>query len=428
MFKLWKRLFLEERPSISLSFFRMVVALTTGLHLIPTFFHLDDNYFATTALKTVNLSFFPSWFITWVQKSPDGLVVFFVILFCASCFFMLIGLFSQLSCIVMTLCCYYFYALNDFAIGHILTWDILMVTLFLMCISPYPGDYFSVDALRRNDPQSYKKRRPYFHQRLLQFQIAFTYFYTALYKITASGNWLTDNPFYYLMNYPSPGVTKHFLLKEFLAVHPGICYVSGIFIVGTELLLPFLLFYPRTRLSAIYLGFIFHVSLLLTLDVPSIFFFLFPPQFLLFIHPDKVIRWIEQKRLYNRQPLQSKFIFDGLCQFCVSSVKKLEVMDLFGTLRMIDYQKCDNISELHPELTKQKAHSQIHLIEPDGALFGGFSVLRRLCFMLPMLYPLIPFLYFPGMGMMGSWGYRWVAQNRYFFHFHKACQDNHCYR
>ena len=40
---LWSRLFLEERPSIGLAFFRLAVAFTVGAHIIPTLLRLDDN-------------------------------------------------------------------------------------------------------------------------------------------------------------------------------------------------------------------------------------------------------------------------------------------------------------------------------------------------------------------------------------------------
>lgn len=423
---LWHHLFLEERPSISLAFFRLAVAAAVGAYVIPTFFPLADNYLST-AFKDYNTSFFPVWFLKLVQQSPDPLVIVFVALFCAAWLCFLMGRFTQISCIVMTAGCYYFYALNDFALGT-LTWDILIVTLFLMCVTPYPGDYFSADGLVRRDPDAYKIRRPFFLQRLLQMQIAFIYFYTGLYKVTGSGNWLTDNPIHYLMLYPPAGVTKTFLLKDFLAGHPQLCYWIGVLIVAIELAMPALLFWRKTRLSAVYLGFVFHVVLILTLDVPSIFFFLFPAQLLLFIHPDEVLRWIEQKRIYNAQPLQAKLVYDGNCQFCLASVAKLQIMDLFGVIRPVNYQTVENIKDLHPQLTTEAAHSQLHLIEPDGTLYGGFDVFRLLCWTMPMMYPLIAVLYFPGSGIAGPAVYRWVAKNRYLFHANRKCQANACFR
>ncbi len=299
MNKLWNKLFLEEKPSIILSFFRIFAALTVGLHVIPSFFHLEDNYLST-AFKEFNLSFFTSSVVLFIQKSPDWVVYFFVFLFLVTWFFFLVGLFSQISCILMTIGCYYFYALNCFHIGT-LSWDILLVTVFLMCVANYHGDYFSIDSLRRGDIFAYRKKRPIFLQRLLQMQVAFTYFYTALYKISPAGNWLRDYPLYYLWNYPPEGVTKQFLFRGFFASHPQYCYVQAVVIVLWELSMPVLLFWPRTRVFGIVTGFIFHLLLVLTLHVPTIFLFLFPAQLLLFINPGHVVEWIEKKRLFNQE-------------------------------------------------------------------------------------------------------------------------------
>ncbi len=456
MKNIWHRLFLEERPSIELSLFRIFVALTVGLHVLPSFVPLADNYLST-AFKTLNGNFFTPGALELVAKSPDWLVVVFVWGFIITWLLFLFGLFSQISCILMTACCYYFYALNDFHIGT-LSWDILLVTLFLMCLTPYHGDYFSVDALRRGDPQAYRRTRPFFIQRLLQLQIASTFFYTALYKVTAEGNWLTGNPLYYLMNYPVEGVTKTFLIKDWMAVHPGFCYIAGILIIIAEFSMPFLLFIPKTRRSAIVLGCFFHVLLILTLDVPAIFFFLFPAQLLLFINPHETMAWIETKRKVNEHSPKIKVIYDGDCGFCLGSVNALRVMDLFSRLEYIDFHTAD-LQVLHPLLTKEKAQSQMYIIDAGGfgatpsrfgnalpagrqvqngggapktsagvSLYAGFYAFRRLCWVLPMMFPLIFLFYFPGAGLVGPWVYRWVAQNRYLFHANRTCSTGHCYR
>jgi predicted DCC family thiol-disulfide oxidoreductase YuxK len=390
--KFWHTLFLEERPSIALSFFRIFVAWTVGLHVIPSLFMLQDNYLST-AFKTTNQTFFTPGVLELVAKSPDWLVVVFVVLFLLFWFMFLIGLFSQISCILMTLCCYYFYALNDFHIGT-LSWDILLVTLFLLCITSYHGDYFSIDALRRGNPDSYRLTRPYFIQRLLQIQIALTFFYTAMYKISPQGNWLTGNPLHVLMNYPTIGVTKTFMLKDWLAGQPHICYWLGVFIICMELALPFLLFNPKTRRSAIAAGIIFHILLILTLDVPAIFFFLFPAQLLLFIHPQAIIDWIETKR---RRSFKVEVVYDGKCGFCKASIERLKVMDLWGHLT---YQP------------REERLSEIKLIE-GNKIFGGFDAFRRMCLLLPMLYPLLPFVFLPGAGLIGRGVYKLIAKNRY---------------
>ncbi len=421
----WHQLFLEERPSIGLSFFRIVVALTVGLHVFPSFFHLADNYYAS-ALKTLNGSFFPPAFLQGVGQSPDWLVRVFVGIFLLSWIGFLIGWRTQISAIVLTGSCYYFYALNSFHIGT-LSWDILLVTLVLMCVTPYGGDYFSVDALRRGNPESYKHLRPFFIQRLLQIQIASTYFYTALYKITAEGNWLTGNPLHALMNNPSQGVIKNFLFKEWLGAHPQVCYGIGLGIVLTELLMPFLLFCQRTRRSGIILGVIFHVVLLLTMDVPAIFFFLFPAQLLLFINPRLVVCWVEDKQLINAQSPRVKVVYDGQCGFCRAAIQLLKVMDMFKRLEYVNLHEVE-LSHLHPALSHRSAISQMHVIEADGRLSGGYYAFRRLCWYLPMLYPLIAIVYLPGAGPIGQWKYRFIAHHRFLFHSNTTCKDNSCLR
>jgi len=244
--QLWHQAFLVERPSISLSLFRIAVAITVGCHMIPSFLQLEDNYLST-AFKEKNASFFPLWTLRLVEQSPDWLVVAFVALFAVSWGGFLIGFRSQLSCLLMTLACYYFYALNSLHIGT-LSFDILLVTLSLMWVIGYHGDAFSVDSVLRGDALAYQRPRPFFVQRLLQLQIVWTFWYTALSKVTASGNWLTDNPYYYLMHYPPMGVVRDFPFRHVLGQHPTLCYAIGIGVLVCEFALPFLLFIRKTRL------------------------------------------------------------------------------------------------------------------------------------------------------------------------------------
>lgn len=405
--KIWHRLFLEERSSIGLSFFRIAVALTTGLHVIPAFFQLKDN-FLSTSFRSHNYNFFTVDFLRWVNQSPDWMVIVFVWIFIIAWFAYLVGLKTQLSGIVMTLGCYYFYALNAMHIGT-LSWDILLVTLFLMCLTPYAGDYFSVDALKKGDINAWQRPRPFFIQRLLQIQIALTYFYTGLYKISQHGNWLTGNPIHALMNYPHIGVTKSFLIKDWMASQPEICYVVGVFIIVIEMSMPLWLFWSKTRRSAIILGCIFHVLLIVTLDVPAIFFFLFPAQFLLFVHPKAIIRLIENRR---KQHVSLKVLFDGHCGFCAMWVERLKIMDLWGRLSF--------------EAINQNL-SEIKLIDGD-VTYGGFEAFRRMCWHLPMLYPFLIVVYLPGATLLGHVAYRLIANNRYLLHHHQSCANNRCFR
>src|SRR3989338_2741172 len=103
-------------------------------------------------------------------------------------------------------------------------------------------------------------------------------------------------------------------------------------------------------------------------------------------------------------------------------------MDLFGWLKKVDYHHYEDVRQLHPSLDKEKCHSQLHLIEPQGKIYGGFFIFRRLCLKLPMLYPLVPLFYFPGSGIVGPWIYQWIAKTRYLLLLNRGCRDNAFFR
>ena len=421
---LWRRAFLEEQPSLSLGVFRFAVAFTVGAHVISSFFYLEDN-FLSTAFKTKNVNFFPLPILRVVEASPDWIVYAFVALFLVSLVTFAFGLYSQASCVTMTACCYYFYALNNCHIGT-LSYDILLVTLFLMCVTNYHGDFLSLDSLRRGDDQAYKRLRPYFLQRLLQLQMAWTFWGTALSKVTAGGNWIIGNPWYYLMHYPPLGVVREFPLRGFLAQHPGLCYGIGLGVLTMEITLPFLWFMRRTRIPAVLAGWVFHVLLLITLHVPTIFFFLFPPQVALFIEPERLVRWIEAHRARAAAGLRPKLLYDGHCGFCLASIARLRVLDLFGQLELLDFHVQPELKAIHPELTAERCHSEMALVEPDGRLSGGCYAFRRIARRLPLLWGIVPLVYLPGAGWVGTWIYRWIATHRYLLHRNPTCSTNQC--
>lgn len=278
---MWNKLFLEERPSTALSLFRIFSALATALHVFPSLLEMEDNYLKN-AFVSLNGSFFPISILKAVAECPDAVVYGAAVWLILFWFLFLIGLLTQVSAIGMSLGCYFFYARNALHIGT-LSYDILLVTLFLMCVTPYPGDHFSVDSWLRRRRGLQARLRPIFLQRLLQLQLAQTFMFTALSKITSGGNWLTENPYFYLVASSAGSVVKDFPLRDLLCLHPGLCYVLGITLLVFEFLLPVLWFVPRTRSAAVGAGIAFQAMLLITLHVPSLFFFLFPPQMLLFL-------------------------------------------------------------------------------------------------------------------------------------------------
>jgi hypothetical protein len=64
----------------------------------------------------------------------------------------------------------------------------------------------------------------------------------------------------------------------------------------------------------------------------------------------------------------------------------------------------------------------MHIKLPDGTYRTGFDAFRTLCWHLPPLWPLAPFLYIPGIPLLGRRIYARIAENR------KKCTHEACKR
>jgi len=166
-------------------------------------------------------------------------------------------------------------------------------------------------------------------------------------------------------------------------------------------------------MAAIYLGIFFQTLLMLTLDVPATFFFLFPGMLLLFINPNEILQWIQKRRTFNSSSQRSVILFDGSCGFCKWSVQIVQKMDLFGVIEYKNfYEYIDRNEPLPAGLTKDDVLKRMYLVESDGDKYGGYVAFRRICWYMPMMFPLIPIIFFPGMGILGPILYDFVAKNR----------------
>jgi predicted DCC family thiol-disulfide oxidoreductase YuxK len=160
--------------------------------------------------------------------------------------------------------------------------------------------------------------------------------------------------------------------------------------------------------------------------VPTIFFFLFPPQLALFLEPERLVGWIEALRARAATRPRPLLLYDGRCGFCLESVARLRVLDLFAQLELLDFRVQVDLKALHPDLTLKRCRSEMVLVEPGGRLTGGFDAFRRLALRLPLLWWAVPLAYLPGAGPVGRAAYRWVAAHRYLLHRNPACSTNSC--
>lgn len=133
-------------------------------------------------------------------------------------------------------------------------------------------------------------------------------------------------------------------------------------------------------------------------------------------------------------------IYDGECRLCRSSVARLRrwighpagelaAGDADGAERLaapdaVSYVPLQDPRAIAaaPGLDERAARARIHVVAPDGRLFGGAEALARL--LLASRWRRLAWAYFlPGVRQFADLAYRLVAENRYRFgrSRHSAC-------
>jgi predicted DCC family thiol-disulfide oxidoreductase YuxK len=120
----------------------------------------------------------------------------------------------------------------------------------------------------------------------------------------------------------------------------------------------------------------------------------------------------------------AQLLYDAHCPFCLKSVAVLKRLDWFGRLRYVDARNLANLPASDPPLDSDRLLEEMHLLTPDGKhVYHGFAAFRWVAWRLPLLWPIAPFLYIPGLPALGQKAYLWVARNRYSL---VPCHDGMC--
>jgi predicted DCC family thiol-disulfide oxidoreductase YuxK len=98
-------------------------------------------------------------------------------------------------------------------------------------------------------------------------------------------------------------------------------------------------------------------------------------------------------------------LYDGDCGLCQRTVRIFRRLDILKQLTWIDFRRTRvNVDPGRLE------HEMAAIV--DGRTYFGFSAYRAMSWRLPIFWPLLPFLYVPGVRHIGDAIYRYVADNR----------------
>lgn len=87
--------------------------------------------------------------------------------------------------------------------------------------------------------------------------------------------------------------------------------------------------------------------------------------------------------------------------------------DWLGRIEPVDAHNQAIIESRFSDLTHEELMGAIHAITADGRVLVGFFAMRYIARFLPLMWPMLPLLYLPGMNWLGPKIYGWVARRRY---------------
>jgi len=299
---------------------------------------------------------------------------------------------------------------------------LLRVACFYLMLMP-AGACYSLDArLRSRRNVAVTGTVPPWSLRLAQIQICVLYAVTGIEKLigfasfSAPGDWLGGTAVRRTM--------AHALIARwpwFTELPLFISVPASWATLGWELLFPLLVIWKRTRYAALAFGVILHLGIFAMMEVTH-FSFTTLAWYWLFV-PAVVVMDLAGKQSGSPDKRIYTVFFDGMCPVCKKAKRNLERLDWLGRLTYRDIHDRASADAALPTVTYADMLRQMYVKRPDGSYFGGFEAFRALAAVLPLCWPLVPFLWLPGAKFIGTRMYKFIARNRFKF---AKCDDEAC--
>jgi predicted DCC family thiol-disulfide oxidoreductase YuxK len=105
-------------------------------------------------------------------------------------------------------------------------------------------------------------------------------------------------------------------------------------------------------------------------------------------------------------------IYDGLCMFCIQSLRIVRALDIRHELAFYDANERERVLEAFPSLAGVDLDAAMYVVDQHGLVYPGFYGFRRIAWTTPLAWWLLPILYFPGASIVGTRVYALIARNR----------------
>ncbi len=111
--------------------------------------------------------------------------------------------------------------------------------------------------------------------------------------------------------------------------------------------------------------------------------------------------------------MHATMLYDGLCVLCTQTQQFVRYLDWLGRVERIDAWQHETVQARFPEVVDEDLLGEIFVRTRGGDWKVGFFGMRYIAWQLPLLWPIAPLLYLPGMTLLGPAIYRWIAKRRY---------------
>ncbi len=306
---------------------------------------------------------------------------------------------------------------------------------FLLVISPSDRTFTLANFFRRRrmiaahgkDQPVSARTMPIWPYRLLLWQMICLYVSSSIGKLYGT-TWLSGSAVAIALHHGHFQRWPTVMVDALSYLSPAIGYFTLFMQLGWILLiiLPVLAWFglripgrDAVKRGLMLCGVFIHVGIFLLMDVGTFSFAVLTAYLGLLLDDDfRAIRSVLNSK--TKKPVV--VLYDGRCGFCKAAIFVLSIMDWLHRLEFHNYHDAkvrgryastvpfsDLNEEMHAVLP---AHRSLGEGGPSGKIVKGFFAFRAMASHIPVLWPLAPFLYIPGVGLIGEFVYRYIAFHR----------------
>lgn len=324
----------------------------------------------------------------------------------------MIGLFSRMSAVFAVVFGFYALSIPEF-IGKVQHGNHHLLWFSAILAASRCGDALSCDAIisawRRadrgvTDPPASSQIYA-LPLRVVWLLMGVIYFFPGFWKLWESGfDWALGENLKFTMYerwLQLGGWVPPFRLDLKPLLYKPLALITIIFEVGFI----WLIFFPQLRMFAVLSGLAFHQ---MSGAFMRIAFSTLQICYVVFFDWDAMLRRIGSWRYSQRMYI----VYDGSCRLCCRTIASLRVFDLFG---QVTYVNASDTEALRHHglmwLNSEAIMGDIHAIVGSRS-WSGFSAYRALTARIPVLWPVLPFLYLRPIPDLADRVYRHVADSR----------------